>query len=451
MTEAFIKMHLTSDNVRSLSQASEYLKQIVHEKPIACPAFSTLFIVARSPDRRTFQNSDRLESYFLLPLLGDIVAELVRGHLGLLPFSEDEEEDVGLMESCLCLLPDHAREHSHGMTEYNCTYFAIQGDFPADGDGSSVALYLTQTIHRSTVGLSTSSRTSNRDVFLLAKTHHLDQYFLTILLSSYWDGLELSACSEYKLISSGQCQWRGCCRNVAVGGSSVLCHYHAQLQRNSDIDFKNHICKDTNTDLMSILSSFVEKTRKSAIMKELKLFTRRKCEALRFKNLLKHSMDMDKREGPDWGAWKEPGSFDRYPSILKRWPFFILTRELEDLTRTINFATKIQLLEKQVDDEIDQLSRLRVFPSMEYATIRKQFKYLREQHEEGKMSNDSQFPQYLEDLEYRVTENKLALLRSRRIEEEEARIAHRKKMAKLRQLEESQSKDPANFRNQRKF
>ena len=67
------------------------------------------------------------------------------------------------------------------------------------------------------------------------------------------------------------------------------------------------------------------------------------------------------------------------------------------------------------------------------------------------MSNDSQFPQYLEDLEYRVTENKLALLRSRRIEEEEARIAHRKKMAKLRQLEESQSKDPANFRNQRKF
>ena len=108
-------------------------------------------------------------------------------------------------------------------------------------------------------------------------------------------------------------------------------------------------------------------------------------------------------------------------------------------------------LEKQVDNEVSQLARLSTFPSTELATIRKQFKYLYEQQESGKDSEDDQFPLYLRDLELRVTENKLALLRSRRIEDEEARIAYRKKLARLRQLDESQSKDPANFRNQRRF
>lgn len=109
-------------------------------------------------------------------------------------------------------------------------------------------------------------------------------------------------------------------------------------------------------------------------------------------------------------------------------------------------------LEKQVDEEVEKLARLNIFPSAELATIRKQFRYLHEQQDSRKdCEDDGQFQLYLRDLELRVTENKLALLRSRRIEDEEARIAYKKKVAKLRQLEESQSKDPANFRNQGRF
>ena len=126
-------------------------------------------------------------------------------------------------------------------------------------------------------------------------------------------------------------------------------------------------------------------------------------------------------------------------------------RATTDVTDSIDFVANLLNIEKQVDDEIEKLARLNTFTSSELTIIRKQFKYLHEQQDSTHNLDDDQFSRYLRDLELRVTENKLALLRSRRLEDEEARIAYRKKLVKLRQLEESQSKDPANFRNQRRF
>jgi hypothetical protein len=108
-------------------------------------------------------------------------------------------------------------------------------------------------------------------------------------------------------------------------------------------------------------------------------------------------------------------------------------------------------LERASSEELEALGRLGVFPSSEVAAVKKRFKFLKEQQDLGKASDDVDFPLYLEDLELRVTENKLGLLRACRLQEEESRAAYRKKLAKIKHLEETQSRDPANFRNQRRF
>lgn len=118
---------------------------------------------------------------------------------------------------------------------------------------------------------------------------------------------------------------------------------------------------------------------------------------------------------------------------------------------SLKFTQSILETEYQVSEEINKLSQLSVYPSTEIAAIKKQFRYFREQQDAGKETPDEQFPMYLKDLELRVTENKLSVLRGRRMEEEDAKAAYKKKIARLKNIDESQSKDPNNFKNQKRF
>jgi len=60
-------------------------------------------------------------------------------------------------------------------------------------------------------------------------------------------------------------------------------------------------------------------------------------------------------------------------------------------------------------------------------------------------------PLYFTDLENRLCEKKLAIIRSRRQEEQNSRAAAQRKILRSKNIEEQQSRDPLNFRNQRKF
>lgn len=52
------------------------------------------------------------------------------------------------------------------------------------------------------------------------------------------------------------------------------------------------------------------------------------------------------------------------------------------------------------------------------------------------------------NLETRLCERKLSVLRMRRQEEEDRKNVQLRKLAKLKEMEDKQSRDPANFRNQ---
>ena len=70
---------------------------------------------------------------------------------------------------------------------------------------------------------------------------------------------------------------------------------------------------------------------------------------------------------------------------------------------------------------------------------------------ETAMAGDGGEPIYLTDLENKLCEKKLAIIRSRRQEEQNLRAAAQRKLLRSKNIEEQQSRDPLNFRNQRKF
>ena len=53
--------------------------------------------------------------------------------------------------------------------------------------------------------------------------------------------------------------------------------------------------------------------------------------------------------------------------------------------------------------------------------------------------------------ENKLCERKLMIFNNKRIEEENKKLSYMRKIAKSKQLEEAQSLDPANFRNQKNF
>jgi hypothetical protein len=129
----------------------------------------------------------------------------------------------------------------------------------------------------------------------------------------------------------------------------------------------------------------------------------------------------------------------------------------------LNHATELLSMalrmERETVIEIDTLGSMGIYPSAELAIIRKDNKALKEaistelaQQEGEPLQNiDVEKIELAYEGELSVAEKKLAILRGRRLDEEDSRNLKKKKMARAKQLEESQSRDPLNFKNQSRY
>ena len=132
--------------------------------------------------------------------------------------------------------------------------------------------------------------------------------------------------------------------------------------------------------------------------------------------------------------------------------------------------------EKLISKELRSLFDMKVFPTQELLLIRKDLKAFKEKiantkidHKgneiverrasgqgQGQVSHsilDTDFNNSLTNClsEQLLAERKLNLLTERRKHEEDARISHAKKMARIRAAQKTQSRDPSSFANQKRF
>lgn len=171
-------------------------------------------------------------------------------------------------------------------------------------------------------------------------------------------------------------------------------------------------------------------------------------------------------------------------------PFFhLLRRTLERQNVSLSLLNSILNLECSISHQISGFCEINLFPSTELATIRKEVKAFKEQQEtllsaasahaapqakgiaeavseangghterllttRDRDIDSAGYEDLLRvlDMEHKLSERKLSILTARRKEEDEHRAVVMKKMARAKAMEEmaaEQSKDPANFRNQR--
>lgn len=161
----------------------------------------------------------------------------------------------------------------------------------------------------------------------------------------------------------------------------------------------------------------------------------------------------------------------------------MLARTLEGQNLSLSILEAILLTEKTIYRELEMLTELRAYPSAELVLIRKEVKAFKDQQDfilskagenkldgaqadaagldgqsAGNGSSDdltSMLNSGYDDLvailsaENKLCERKLMLMSCRRQEEEERRALYVKKLARAKVQEDNQSRDPANFRNQR--
>jgi hypothetical protein len=168
----------------------------------------------------------------------------------------------------------------------------------------------------------------------------------------------------------------------------------------------------------------------------------------------------------------------------------LLCRTLEGQNLSLSILDAIVLTEKTIYRELEMLADLRAYPSAELVLIRKEAKTFKEQQEQilNKTGSDigkteagggavsqrdaaaaaaaggvdatleelaSGLTSGYDDLvailsaENKLCERKLLMVASRRQEEEERRAAYQRKLARAKVAEDTQVRDPANFRNQR--
>jgi hypothetical protein len=111
--------------------------------------------------------------------------------------------------------------------------------------------------------------------------------------------------------------------------------------------------------------------------------------------------------------------------------------------------------EREITLELHLLQKLKIFPSAELVIIKKESKGFREKQEGtcSEIDDDQSLESntVLLENELALTERKLSIIRSRRIDEEEMKLVQKKRVAKAKQIDEIQSKDPLNFKNQTRF
>jgi hypothetical protein len=135
---------------------------------------------------------------------------------------------------------------------------------------------------------------------------------------------------------------------------------------------------------------------------------------------------------------------------------------VSQLSTTSQLLQIILKVEREIVNELHLLMSMKVFPSTELVIIRKEMKAFRERLgaekdttnvDEGDNTAGISGEGGDASLESELTlaERKLAILRGRRMDEEDIRTLNKKKAARVKQLEESQSRDPLNFKNQSRF
>ena len=64
-------------------------------------------------------------------------------------------------------------------------------------------------------------------------------------------------------------------------------------------------------DLEQVLAGFIDRTKRGAMIKELRSFMKQRSDSFCFLKLLADPSDLTMKRIPDWSAWKEPGAFER--------------------------------------------------------------------------------------------------------------------------------------------
>jgi hypothetical protein len=152
---------------------------------------------------------------------------------------------------------------------------------------------------------------------------------------------------------------------------------------------------------------------------------------------------------PSWSIWRNEVYLNQ-------------TKEIMAANETI--MRNILSTEALVTEQLNQLTEYKVFPSVELALARKDNKAYKEYAEELKYQYDKEYRtpskgrnlvslyQFLNAaaiVEHKASEKKLSILQARRLEEYEARQSLLRKLAKAKEIQETQSRDPSNFGNQR--
>lgn len=152
---------------------------------------------------------------------------------------------------------------------------------------------------------------------------------------------------------------------------------------------------------------------------------------------------------PVWAKWRDVTEYETTADSL--------SLAESQLQRILEY-------EMAISSEIRALANEGIFPSFELTLIKKDMKSFRElqeamendgthHHTKDELVLDEKLPSVVElrDLEIKLSERKLTLLHTRRQDELEARALYQKKLARAKAAEDSQSKDPLNFRNQTGF
>jgi len=300
---------------------------------------------------------------------------------------------------------------------------------------------------------------------------HKDDYLLRTMLSAHDKGIGWEASFGEEGMQGGSvkkkwdnailstlCRWRAClCESTDEPPPKYLCRYHSELKTFMDgrVNAKSPAAAESasylpqkppilsgsvgHRDMVLIraASTLLQELWEGKLKSTVRSFTKKVCHDMVISNgagSRRGKASSSNFEPPSWAKWMDQEE-------LKR-EFF---RQSELLSRT-DFLLNIERL---VSSEYKLMMELCVFPSAELALIRKDMKAFKERDRDRDSSAEDEVAAV--ETEARLCEKKLSIIRARRQEEQAARAAAQKKLAKLKALEESQARDPANFRNQRRF
>eukprot|EP00602_Paraphysomonas_sp_CaronLab_P004539 CAMPEP_0185035862 /NCGR_PEP_ID=MMETSP1103-20130426/27935_1 /TAXON_ID=36769 /ORGANISM="Paraphysomonas bandaiensis, Strain Caron Lab Isolate" /LENGTH=866 /DNA_ID=CAMNT_0027573135 /DNA_START=824 /DNA_END=3424 /DNA_ORIENTATION=- len=282
--------------------------------------------------------------------------------------------------------------------------------------------------------------------------------------------------SELPILST-VCRWRACLAEACKeSATKYLCRYHYDIKLFLDSAGGKNTGKDKPTgkesskylpkksafnlpndtsdrDLKIIRgsSTLIQELWDGKLRNTVASFTHKTCIDLGPRKRLEAALKAQAKsassdhwrvvsmwERPTWSRWRHEGEFDRVCGAIGS---------------AVDLVSMTQRIERQMIEELKLLSNMKVFPSSELVIIRREVKACKENAAAAStdIGLSSETAEASLESELVLAEKKLDLIRRRRLEEEAARVAHKKKVARSRQLEESQSRDPLNFKNQSRY